>query len=80
MDLIVMKFGGSCLRDASAFNKILEITNLYKEKYKLVYVASAFSGITDLLLKLAKKAHDHEAHEYILEQIKEKHVSIFFLH
>ena len=47
-----MKFGGSCLTNKHAFNQILNITNIYN-KEKKIYVASAFSGITDLLLKTA---------------------------
>ncbi|NHI94518.1 MAG: aspartate kinase [Candidatus Lokiarchaeota archaeon] len=76
MDLIVMKFGGSCLRNAEAFDKILEITNLYKKNNKLVFVASALNGITDLLLKLAQKANDHEAHENIIGEIRKIHENI----
>ncbi|MHA1785246.1 MAG: aspartate kinase [Candidatus Helarchaeota archaeon] len=76
MDLIVMKFGGSCLRNAEAFDKILKINELYKNDNKLVFVASALSGVTDLLLKLAHKAKDHEVHEHIIDQIRSKHVDI----
>ncbi len=76
MELIVMKFGGSCLRNAEAFDKILEITNLYQKKYKLIYVASALSGITDMLLKIANKAKDHKSHKQIMEEIRGKHVEI----
>ena len=55
MTIVIMKFGGSCLQDAEAFNKIYEITKIY-ENEKKIYVASAFSGITDLLLKTAYNA------------------------
>ena len=48
-----MKFGGSCLRDKEAFNKICKISNIYSGVSK-VYVASALNGITDLLLKMAQ--------------------------
>ena len=76
MELIVMKFGGSCLMDAKAFDKILEITNLYKVKYKLVFVASALSGITDMLLNVANKAKDHKDHEKLIKEIRTKHVDV----
>jgi aspartate kinase len=55
MSLVIMKFGGSCLVNNHAFNKIHEITQLYQNEQK-IYVSSAFNGITDLLLKLAKNA------------------------
>ncbi|MFX1276532.1 MAG: aspartate kinase [Promethearchaeota archaeon] len=52
MPIVIMKFGGSCLVNDKAFNKIYEISILYKDSKKL-YVASAFNGITDLLLNTA---------------------------
>ncbi|GAG89491.1 unnamed protein product [marine sediment metagenome] len=54
MTVVIMKFGGSCLKDNTAFNKIYNITNIYKNDKK-IYVASAFSGITDILLNTAPK-------------------------
>ncbi|MCK4239192.1 MAG: hypothetical protein KAX33_08735, partial [Candidatus Lokiarchaeota archaeon] len=55
MAIVIMKFGGSCLQDTESFKNILNITEIYKE-HKRVYVASAFKGITDLLLDVGKKA------------------------
>ena len=52
-----MKFGGSCLVDNTAFNKILKITELY-DKTKKVFIVSAFNGITDLLLKTVQNLHN----------------------
>ena len=49
---VIMKFGGSCLVDKNAFTKILEILIIYKNVKKII-VASAFNGITDLLLNTA---------------------------
>ena len=57
MTIVIMKFGGSCLQDSEAFNKIYEITKIY-ENEKKIYIASAFGGVTDLLLKTAKNAED----------------------
>ena len=59
MPIVIMKFGGSCLKDQSAFNKIYEITKLYEEDKK-IYVASAFNGITDLLLKTARSVENEK--------------------
>ncbi len=55
MAIVIMKFGGSCLQDEESFKNILNITEIYKD-YKKVYVASAFKGITDLLLDMGNKA------------------------
>jgi len=52
-----MKFGGSCLIDNSAFLKILEIIQIYQNDKKII-VASAFNGITDLLLNTAHSVND----------------------
>lgn len=48
-----MKFGGSCLINDEAFNKVIEITKLFQNEQK-IYVSSAFNGVTNLLLKMAK--------------------------
>ena len=65
MTIVVMKFGGSCLKDSEAFDKVMKITNIYKDEKK-VYVASAFNGITDLLLKVAHNLdNDKEVDKYL---------------
>jgi aspartate kinase len=51
--IIIMKFGGSCLVDNSAFEKILKIIEIYKYSKK-VLVVSALNGITDILLSTAQ--------------------------
>ena len=55
MAIIIMKFGGSCLKDVESFKNILNIIEIYKD-HKKVLVVSAFNGITDLLLDMGKKA------------------------
>lgn len=70
-----MKFGGSCLVDDKAFNKILEITNLYKNDKK-IYVASAFNGITDLLLNTAGNLDDSKKIDDNLALIEKKHFNV----
>ncbi|MFX1338409.1 MAG: aspartate kinase [Promethearchaeota archaeon] len=73
--IVVMKFGGSCLVDDKAFNKILEITNLYKNDKK-IYVASAFNGITDLLLNTAGNLDDSKKIDDNLALIEKKHFNV----
>lgn len=75
MTIIIMKFGGSCLTDETSFKKILNITNIYKN-VKKVFVASAFTGITDLLLKTAKLVEEDELIDKNIALIEKKHITI----
>jgi len=70
-----MKFGGSCLQNAEAFNKILEITKIY-ENEKKIYVASAFNGITDLLLNTARDLEDSKKIDDNLALLEKKHFNV----
>ena len=70
-----MKFGGSCLLDKTAFNKILGISNIYKD-VKKIFVASAFNGITDLLLKIALNLENVKATDQNISLIEKKHFDI----
>ncbi len=69
---VIMKFGGSCLIDKSAFNKILEILNIYKNDKKII-VASAFNGITDLLLNTAHNVNDSRVLDDNMAILEKKH-------
>ncbi|NVM45471.1 MAG: aspartate kinase [Candidatus Lokiarchaeota archaeon] len=69
---VIMKFGGSCLIDKSAFNKIFEILNIYKEAKKII-VASAFNGITDLLLNTALNVNDSRILDDNMAILEKKH-------
>ncbi|MFX1573959.1 MAG: aspartate kinase [Promethearchaeota archaeon] len=75
MPIVVMKFGGSCLNDLNSFKQILKITKLYKNSKK-VYVTSAFSGITDLLLKTALKLEEIKDIDKNIALIEKKHINI----
>ncbi|TFF96690.1 MAG: aspartate kinase [Promethearchaeota archaeon] len=75
MTIVIMKFGGSCLVDDKAFNKIHEITKIY-EKEKKVYVASAFNGITDLLLNTARNVSDEALVDKNMALIEKKHLDV----
>ena len=70
-----MKFGGSCLVDNTAFNKILKITELYNNTKK-VFIASAFNGITDLLLKTAQNLHNQQEDNKTVPIIEKRHMNI----
>ncbi len=75
MPIIVMKFGGSCLIDKNAFNKILNITSIYKN-IKKVYVVSALSGITDLLLKTAINLENDKETDKNVALIEKRHIDL----
>jgi aspartate kinase len=75
MPIIVMKFGGSCLTDKTAFKKILRITNIYKD-VKKIFVVSALKGITDLLLKTAQGLEDVKVTDQNISLIEKKHLDV----
>jgi aspartate kinase len=75
MPIIIMKFGGSCLRDKNAFENILDITGNFSE-LKKVYVSSALNGVTDLLLKIASSLKDEEETEKNMIIIRKMHMKI----
>ena len=70
-----MKFGGSCLVDDKAFQKILQISNIYKNQKK-IYVASALNKITDLLLATAQNVEDSTLLDNNMAIIEKKHFDI----
>jgi len=72
---VIMKFGGSCLVDRSAFKKILKILKIYKDVKKIV-VASAFSGITELLLSTAQNVNNSRIIEDNVAILEKKHFNM----
>jgi aspartate kinase len=70
-----MKFGGSCLKDKKAFEKILNILTIYKDSKKIL-VASAFNGITDLLLKTAENLDNPDQVNKNLSMLEKKHLNV----
>lgn len=75
MTIVIMKFGGSCLVDKNAFDKILNITEIYKEEKK-VYVVSAFNGITDMLLKMAQNLLETKEVDKDINLLEKRHTDI----
>ncbi|MHA1460527.1 MAG: aspartate kinase [Promethearchaeota archaeon] len=69
-----MKFGGSCLVDKSAFLKILDIIKIYKNDKKII-VASAFNGITDLLLNTAHNINNSRVLDDNIAILEKKHLN-----
>ena len=77
--IVIMKFGGSCLVDNTAFKKILKITELYN-KTKKVFIVSAFNGITDLLLKTAQNLHNQQEVNETIAVIEKRHMDLSLIH
>ncbi|MBY8984538.1 MAG: aspartate kinase [Candidatus Lokiarchaeota archaeon] len=75
MPIVVMKIGGSCLSDKTAFKKILTIINIYKDAKKIL-VVSALKGITDLLLKTAQGLEDVRLTDKSISIIEKKHMDV----
>ena len=75
MTVVIMKFGSSCLKDIDAFKKILKITKIYSN-IKRIYIVSAFSGITDLLLKMAQSVEFEKELDKNMAILEKKHFDI----
>ncbi|MFW9825492.1 MAG: hypothetical protein ACFFE4_21295, partial [Candidatus Thorarchaeota archaeon] len=75
MPIVVMKFGGSCLSDKTAFRQILDIINIYKDVRK-IFVVSAFKGITDLLFNTALGLEDNIKTDKNVSLIEKKHLDL----
>ena len=60
-DIIIMKFGGSCLKNSESFNKTLKIIEKFQqnESTNLIFVCSAVSGITNYLLDSARNLNSN---------------------
>ncbi len=66
---IVVKFGGSSVRDS--FNEALELVQYLRENNSVVVVVSALKGVTDKLLALSKTGD-----ERLFEEIRRIHEEI----
>ncbi len=68
----VVKIGGSCLKEASSFKRIVNL--LQKEKGRLALVVSALGGVTDLLLDAYHRSLTQEKDfKGIIAQVQKKH-------
>ena len=57
---IIMKFGGTCVEDAAAFERVANIMRAHKDS-PCVVVVSAMSGVTDALLDTIAHAESNTA-------------------
>lgn len=71
----VLKFGGTSVANAQNIKAVCAIVAKKSEKEQLIVVVSAFSGVTDLLLKAASAAASkHESYREIVAEIEKKHL------
>ncbi|MFX0057736.1 MAG: aspartate kinase [Candidatus Hodarchaeota archaeon] len=75
MTIVIMKFGGSCLTNQRAFDKIVKISEIFANTKK-VYIVSALSGITDNLLKTAQNVNNTTVVDTNIAIIEKKHFDI----
>jgi aspartate kinase len=76
-NLVVMKFGGSCLKDEKSFSQIQYIVKKYREFSKVIIVTSALKGITDKLIDFYKKSCEEEPKcDYIIDDIFTIHKNV----
>ena len=75
--MVVIKFGGTSVANAENIKLILKIIEDKAIKDRVVVVLSAFSGVTDLLLKSANLAASHdELYKTVLSEIEERHFEV----
>ena len=73
-NLVIMKFGGSCLQDARSYTQTAEIIRKYIGKSRLVIIASAMKDITDRLIDFyVKTCNEDLSCESILNNIYSIH-------
>jgi len=72
--MVVMKFGGTSVQDASAIERVAEIVRSRREQHPVV-VVSAFAKVTDQLVLMGQQAvaGDSEAALQLLGMLKKRH-------
>jgi len=72
--MIVLKFGGTSVANATNISKTIAIVTRKSKESKLAVVVSAFSGVTDLLILAGKTAASKDKnYNDIVSQIDQKH-------
>ena len=75
--MIVLKFGGTSVEDARAFENVISLVSQQQKRQPLV-VLSAIGGATDILIKSAQLAVSNELEKatMLLNDLLVRHVSI----
>ena len=70
--MIVLKFGGSSVENATAMSRVLDIVEAAAARDRVVLVCSAIRGCTDALLEIGRV----EDPEHLLEDLQRRHIKI----
>lgn len=75
--MIIMKFGGSSIKDADAIKNVCTIIEKHIDRHPLI-VLSALSGVTDMLIHAVQKAirQEESESEDILQKIRIRHLNV----
>ncbi len=75
--MLVLKFGGTSVKDANAISKVINIIKS-KRRNKLLVVSSALAGITNQLIDLADNSliRSLEQSNQIINQISKRHIEV----
>jgi len=75
--MIVMKFGGTSVRDSEAVERLIRIVSMASPQ-KTVVVVSALAGVTDSLIKIARYSEKGQAEEAInlTRSLEERHLKM----
>ena len=75
--MLVFKFGGASVKDASAVKNVAQIISMFPTKKKLV-VVSAMGKTTNALEEIvdALYANNHESYRYFIEELIKYHLKI----
>ena len=70
--MIVLKFGGSSVANATAMSRVLDIVEQAAAKDRVILISSAISGCTDTLIKIGKS----EDPDYLITSLRDRHLAI----
>lgn len=70
-DILIMKFGGSCLSSPEGYQRIYEICNQFPNRLKFIII-SAISGTTDLLNEIVEVSSKFQEEKQRLNIFKQK--------
>ncbi|MCP3097434.1 bifunctional aspartate kinase/homoserine dehydrogenase I [Myxococcus sp. K15C18031901] len=72
----VMKFGGTSVGGAAQLRRVVDLAAEARRETRVMLVASAVSGITNLLVDSARAAQEGESVEEALSRFEQTHLSI----
>ena len=79
MKILVMKFGGTSVRDLERIRKVASIVKKNKKNYKILVVLSAMAGVTNKLEKLLSEATNSKSSDTDLVITSGEQVSVAML-